>query len=225
MKNLVQRVLGTSLLAVSLFLNGCMSDQDLKNLGKGMDNLSENVLSGGGLLWAAGRSEAQRGNFDKANAYQALGDIQNASSQRQNALDAAREGRSEVNIYNQNNNSAVQSFETFKVYPFRWIDLNGNKIVDIPDETIETYQFNSGETPMIAIVNSSKYNLKVRIRVESIYDSDVGVTTEDEVKRGIGNVKGSVVHTYSDVKDGEYKIKIDVNDQEFGSSRNFKVGN
>ena len=54
-----------------------------------MDNLAEQMLTGGGLLYGAGRAEAQRGNLDKANAYQTLGDIQSANYQRDTAVKAA----------------------------------------------------------------------------------------------------------------------------------------
>ncbi|MEI6849558.1 MAG: hypothetical protein WCK29_00820 [archaeon] len=173
MKNLVQRVLSTGLLAGSLFLNGCETPPGATQPvgAQMMDDLANIVLFGGVGSNAAARKEAQRGNFDKANSLRAIGEMQKADYDRQTAMDAARAGKTEVNVdVNNVQPNYIVKQDPRGIVLTRWVDSNGNGKVE---HNLDIYNFDYRDTFRkgdniivnfnIAMYGNRNYNLELKM--------------------------------------------------------------
>lgn len=63
-----------------------------------MDGFTESFIGGGGLFRANEQIEASKGNYEKAAGWGALGNAAEANYDRQTQIEAAREGRTQVNV-------------------------------------------------------------------------------------------------------------------------------
>ncbi|MEK6849948.1 MAG: hypothetical protein AABX85_00040 [Nanoarchaeota archaeon] len=152
------------LLASSFFLTGCgtifdnspnanqyqnQQQQDNGNLMDALDHAAENFWSNlfgnpGVILHASGAKLAQQGKFDQAIAVDALGNLQDASYQRNVALEAARESRSTVNVtvnppqqpQQQTQNNFRTVYKSLGKTPYSvafldWVDRNNDSIFQL----------------------------------------------------------------------------------------------
>lgn len=134
MKKIIQPVA----LASTLLVVGCATEADLRRAEyyRRIDAQNEsgpsfqkdiNSVAGifGPLLGAQSNAQAQRGDFRNANInYAASGIVQNQYN-RQTAIDAAREGRSQVNINVAPRNNSPSEYKDIRL--FDWIDSDNDK--------------------------------------------------------------------------------------------------